>query len=230
DGGHDLYSNLNSPRVVQPVCGDFSIGTHVSIDPVPNEYQGAGLLIWQDEDNYIRLELKTGGHVRFLRRIDGTYTDSGDVGVSTPEVYLRFERQGNTFTASYSQQGSDWTGVGTASFPATQVLGVGVHLINEWQDNPLYADFDYFEFEWCAGQYWYFLPLVLRGGALAGTSEQTITQLAPSPAITAPWVPAAAGTPEATPQISAPTTPTETLLPSPALCPTPEESRDSERY
>ncbi|MGB9774630.1 MAG: hypothetical protein ACPL4I_11505, partial [Bacteroidota bacterium] len=53
DSGHDLFLNLNAPRILQPVGREFAVQTRVKIAPVPDEYQGAGLLIWQDENHYI---------------------------------------------------------------------------------------------------------------------------------------------------------------------------------
>ncbi len=164
--GHDLFLNLNAPRLLQPVGRRFVVQTHVRIVPVPDEYQGAGLLIWQDENNYIRLELKTGGHLRFIYRVSGTYTDSGDIILSASDVYLRFERDNNSFTAWYSRTGTDWIQVGDVHFSAANTLYAGVHLINEWQDNPLQADFDFVEFDWCAKpsiyQYKNYLPMITR--------------------------------------------------------------------
>ncbi len=161
--GHDLFFNLNAPRVLQPVGRKFVVQTRVSIAPVPDEYQGAGLLIWQDGNNNIRLELKTGGHLRFIYRVGGTYTDSGDIVLSASDMYLKLERDNNNFTAKYSRTGMDWTQVGSVNFSAANTLYAGVHLINEWQENPLQADFDFIAFNWCANPtYKNYLPMIIR--------------------------------------------------------------------
>src|SRR5205823_6203977 len=44
----DKNSNLNAPRLVQPVDGDFTIETQVDFTPNANAFQGAGLVIWQN--------------------------------------------------------------------------------------------------------------------------------------------------------------------------------------
>ena len=55
--GHDLFwlANFNAPRLLQPVRGDFQIETKVRVDP-QDDYQAAGLLVWQDTWHYVRLE------------------------------------------------------------------------------------------------------------------------------------------------------------------------------
>ena len=67
DSPHDLSAELdrvNAPRVLQPVKGDFSIEIEVGGSFAPRDatiasrtaFNGAGILLWQDEKNYIRLE------------------------------------------------------------------------------------------------------------------------------------------------------------------------------
>ena len=43
-----------------PNSGDFTLETLVEFDP-QETYQGAGLLVWQDEDSFLRLEFGFGG-------------------------------------------------------------------------------------------------------------------------------------------------------------------------
>lgn len=143
DSGHDLYLNLDAPRMIQPVSGDFEISTRVTINPSFN-YQGAGLLIWKDKDNYIRLERTLVTGIDLLYRINGTY-DQIELPFVNPSVYLKFERNGNQVKASYSDDGSSWIEVSTLTFTSANLLQVGLNLINEWQDNPIWADFDFFK-------------------------------------------------------------------------------------
>jgi regulation of enolase protein 1 (concanavalin A-like superfamily) len=163
DGGHDLYLNLDAPRMLQPITGNFVASAKVSI-PASYMYQGAGLLIWGDNKNYVRLELITGGGLNFIHRIDGEYVDEGSIPLNTLELYISLQRTGNTFTAWYSRNGVDWTQLNNISFAASGTLQVGVHLINQWQDHPIWAEFDYFDLEWCgAGKSTnVYLPIILK--------------------------------------------------------------------
>ena len=58
-------SILNSPRVMREIEGDFVVTVKVvgefpaggkSINPKTVPFNGAGILVWSDPDNYIRLE------------------------------------------------------------------------------------------------------------------------------------------------------------------------------
>jgi len=143
DHGHDLYMNFDAPRLVRTASGNFDIKTKVTINPQYN-YQGAGLLIWQDVDNYIRLERTLVSGVDLWYRVNGNYQGK-EIPFSTSPVYLKISRAGNDFTASYSTNNSSWTNVLTVNFPANSSLQVGLVLLNEWQDHPISADFDFFE-------------------------------------------------------------------------------------
>lgn len=145
DGGHDLYpiANFNAPRLIQSIGGDFVVTTKVTINPAFN-YQGTGLLIWQDVNNYIRLERTLVDGIDMWSRIGGVYSGI-QILFSNPTVYLRLQRSGNTITGSYSENGLTWTTVTTSDLPAASTLQVGLVLINQWQDHPISSTFDFFE-------------------------------------------------------------------------------------
>jgi regulation of enolase protein 1 (concanavalin A-like superfamily) len=134
DGGHDLYINLDAPRMVQYTRGDFVASTQVTMHPNYN-YQGAGLLIWQGGLNYIRLERTLVCGVDMSFRIRGRY-EGIEIPFTNPTVNLGIQRQGDRFTACYSENDSDWAEVSTVSFPAANTLQVGLDLINQWQNHP----------------------------------------------------------------------------------------------
>lgn len=150
DRGHDLYpySNLNAPRLMRDVTGDFQVVTKVTIDPRYN-YQGAGLLLWQDENNYVRLERTLVEGVDLWYRINGSYSGF-EVPYSSPSVYLKLERSGSSVLVGYSLNGQDWIVLPTLNVALADNLQVGISLLNEWQDNPIWADFDFFSFGECS--------------------------------------------------------------------------------
>ena len=143
DGGHDLYMNLDAPRLVRPVRGDFVATTKVTINPTHN-YQGAGLLIWHDQDNYVRLERTLVSGIDMWYRVAGAY-GGVEIPFSGSPVFLRLQRAGDRVTAWYSEDASKWVEVSTIDFKVSGTLRVGLDLINQWQDNPIWADFDFFK-------------------------------------------------------------------------------------
>lgn len=155
-GNHDLYtySNLNAPRITQSISGDFTIETRVLFDPSYGA-QCAGILVWKDSDNYLRLDrvyAGVGGGVMQAVDLSGEYLDSwhyyGSAAYANTTTYLRLERTGCNFTASYSSDGVSWTFLDTASFPGLEdPVQIGLFVLDEWQNNPIHADFDYFKVE-----------------------------------------------------------------------------------
>jgi regulation of enolase protein 1 (concanavalin A-like superfamily) len=146
--GHDLYpgANYNAPRVIQSAIGDFVIETRVLFDP-QHGAQGAGILVWNDSDNYLRLDrlFHIGGQVVDLSgKKAGSWSQFAQTLYVSTETYLRLERAGENFTAKYSSDGINWIFLGSVSFPLADTVGVGLFVLDQWQDNPIYADFDYF--------------------------------------------------------------------------------------
>lgn len=140
--GHDLYQNLNAPRMVQTVTGDFKVETKVTINPV-EIYQGAGLLLWQDENNYVRLERTLVNGINWIYRIDGNY-QTLEISYANSITYLQMQLMGERLTSSYSEDGLTWTEIASVNFVNPGEKLVGLDLINEWQDATIQADFDYF--------------------------------------------------------------------------------------
>jgi len=142
NGGHDLYENVNAPRMLRSINGDFVATTKVTMNPMYN-YQGSGLLIWQDQDNYVRLERTLVQGIDMWYRLGGIYRGV-EVPFSKSTAYLRLRRLNDVFTGWYSENGSDWIEIAAVGWPATDVLDVGLVLANQWQDHPIEADFDFF--------------------------------------------------------------------------------------
>ena len=146
--GHDLnpLSNYNAPRVIQSTSGNFVAETRILCDPQYNA-QGAGILIWTDSDNYLRLDRinHIGGQVvDLVGKKAGTWLDSNQSTYLLAEAYLRLERTGDMFIAKYGMDGINWTTLCTASFPFIDPVSIGLFVLDQGQNNPIYADFDYF--------------------------------------------------------------------------------------
>lgn len=69
----DLYQgNTSAPKLLQPIKGNFTVETLVDFTP-SHSYQGAGILLWQDSKNFIRLEHGYGdfGAIIFEQEVNG---------------------------------------------------------------------------------------------------------------------------------------------------------------
>lgn len=118
---YDIYStNAAWENVfIQPAMGNWEVVAKVFYPKTPTvDYQQAMLLVWQDEDNYIRancqqstLKLEPG------RETNGSFSSiGGGSAVANPDgtvvIYHRIEKEGTTYTISYSQDGENYTQIG----------------------------------------------------------------------------------------------------------------------
>jgi serine/threonine protein kinase len=152
-------NDRNAPRVLREVEGDFEAHVTVS-DPVVGgpmisrsgrPYVAAGLLLWQDENHFLRI-----CRSRTDVPPDPTYTDvewlwgAGEVQhltwSSDSELkHLRLRRLNDVLFVAVSKNGQDWTDVASKStgFTCTGPVRVGVVAIsNVFQDSaPEFAGF-----------------------------------------------------------------------------------------
>jgi regulation of enolase protein 1 (concanavalin A-like superfamily) len=157
---HDLGGRLgkfNAPRVVLEVEGDFVLTVKVGGDFRPGlestspwnvPYLGAGLLVWSDSENFIRLErvamVKGGGvlpHVASLAQVGGT--SGAPYGAPLPEggCYLRVERVGGRVVSAFSGDGTAWKQFKPRDVAWPGKLKVGVVAIST-SSRPFRAQFE----------------------------------------------------------------------------------------
>jgi len=149
-----LPNNPTAPRLLQSIGGDFTLETRLLFSP-SNGYQGAGLLIWQDRDNFARLELGYGGFrgIEFSRSTHGAYSHIVDAwtygGKSIPtrsdNVLLRLQRTDNHLKAWWrdSTDGAAWQYVGETVIDLDREVQVGIALVNVSSHPNVAARFDY---------------------------------------------------------------------------------------
>jgi cytochrome c len=149
---NDLAAEVNydAPRLLVPKNGDFTIETKIEFDP-QEIYQGAGLLIWQDENAFMRLEFSYGGMGGITKNVVFCGQEFGALGViasidmpdTQKSMELRLQRKGDQFIASYRQIGGTWQEIGskTVSFPST--IDVGIAQVTQYTSTMISADFDY---------------------------------------------------------------------------------------
>lgn len=146
---HDLVADrghVNAPAVLSPVRGEFIAMVKASGDVHPGPessvadglpYQGTGLLLWADKDNFVRLEraglIRDGAFITyatFEHFRGGRRAFSRGVRLEDLPTYLRLERRGGTLHAAVSRDGANWS-----SFPPQEVrlpdeLKLGVAAVN----------------------------------------------------------------------------------------------------
>ncbi len=146
---HDLNPDtgkLNSPRVLQTVEGDFVVTVKVTGDFKPGgkstnpkgvPFHGAGILIWNNSDNFIRLERgamlrnkKIGTIVLFEEREAGYRGALHNEVFPGGDCYLRMERKGSRIFGSISFDGSKWKKLHPIDTLWPARLKVGLSVIN----------------------------------------------------------------------------------------------------
>lgn len=152
---HDLVAfanvqNTNAPRLMRDADGDFTLEvcarkfdvpypkTAVSTDKENAfSYVSSGLVIWQDERTFIRLQRAANGDsgrtfIHLNQFSSGAISSNSNVSIDNEDAYLRVERKAGQFTMSHSRDGRTWTVI-PAKGPLLTIPGkvrVGVFVIN----------------------------------------------------------------------------------------------------
>ncbi len=125
----------NAPRYIKPISGDFQIETRVKFNPKEN-YQGAGLLIYQDEANYLRFERAYGGPgggasgIRLDVNKKGIFEPlaaPGEIQTEAGEVEMKIVRVGMIFSAYWREdENAEWREAGRfeSDYPETVLAGI----------------------------------------------------------------------------------------------------------
>jgi regulation of enolase protein 1 (concanavalin A-like superfamily) len=134
--GKDMFGeNRTAPHMMQAIEGDFQIETRVKFDP-KDDYQGAGLFVYKDSENYLRLERAFGGTggsgsgIRFDARTNEDYkpiTTPDQTATAAKTVDLKLVRMGKKFIAFWRlDEESEWKEVGEfdSDYPDTVQVGI----------------------------------------------------------------------------------------------------------
>ncbi len=136
---------MNAPRVLQPIEGNFIVQVKVAADiPVGTKslvktrrpFHGAGLVLWVNDQNYIRLERAevagAGGNANYANFEywkDGNFERMGtsdELPLTGKTVYLRLERRDAKVIASISADGVNWTAMDPIDVKLPAHVQVGV--------------------------------------------------------------------------------------------------------
>ncbi len=148
--------NMAAPRVLRTVTGNFTASVLTTFMPT-KAYQGAGIILWQDENNFIRLEhgYARANGVTYEYSLNGKYVRIADTFVdnnparlppNVTGVELRLQRHGNTFSAWMRQPNSDWQHINDSEIPFRTNLMIGLLVVNtEDAGSPITATFSNFQ-------------------------------------------------------------------------------------
>jgi regulation of enolase protein 1 (concanavalin A-like superfamily) len=155
ESGQDLWhgpngsgGDMTAPRLLMEVTEDFAIETRMRITPQLREH--GGLIIWKNENQFLRLEKTSGPHafrgdVRFERHVNRRFGLVARGGMrNVRELFLRLERRGNQFTAYASEDAIHWKGVGVTRVAMGPRVQIGLHSISPGNIPPTLTRFDYF--------------------------------------------------------------------------------------
>ncbi|UCC77453.1 MAG: hypothetical protein JSW37_03585 [Anaerolineales bacterium] len=135
--------------------GDFAMTTRVLFEPAAN-FQMAGVVLYQDDENYMvlgRAFCDLGppsciGNAIYFDNIQGGQAAGSNYASSTTslgEAYLRVVRFGTTYFGYYSEDGENWSLLGSHIRDTTNLSGIGLGVGQDQSAARIPADFDFFE-------------------------------------------------------------------------------------
>jgi beta-xylosidase len=145
----DIYGTTNDLRnllLQTPPSGDFTISTLLSINPDTHAQQ-AGLFIYQDDSNYIRLTrgfMYSSNRVEFILEQNDIPTVQFIEETSTT-IYLAISKYGTRYAAYFSVDGKNWTVIGEFTNVAMQNIQIGISAFYGGTANEIPVDFDFFQ-------------------------------------------------------------------------------------
>jgi serine/threonine protein kinase len=129
-------------------AGDFEMTTLLRFAPTSN-FQVAGLVVFQDKANVLQFghgfcdlaDACVGDGIYFDNLEGGFIVENHKAAFGGSEIYLRLQRAGTTYAASYSEDGENWTLLGEHIRDLSQPR---VGLIAAQAAEAIPAQFDYF--------------------------------------------------------------------------------------
>ncbi|MDR3632638.1 MAG: DUF1349 domain-containing protein [Isosphaeraceae bacterium] len=136
---------MNAPRIIRAVRGDFTAEVRVlgRLEPGKSKttyydpYHGAGLIVWQDSSNYLRLERAVGlidgrphPYVNYELREGGRLAVSHGITIEDRSLFLKLRRRGQEFSAWHSRDGRRWVSLASVDARLNDRVEVGVVAVN----------------------------------------------------------------------------------------------------
>ncbi|MEU7696222.1 DUF1349 domain-containing protein [Microbispora sp. SCL1-1] len=162
----DIYGSTNGePKnfILQTAPdGDWTLETKVDASALNEQYQQGGLMVYGDDDNYVKFDFlaTNAAGSTVARTIELRSEVGGTVQNPQPQVnnlttgvwWLRLKKEGDSFTGSYSSDGTTWTDLATNGTVAVvknsavaNASKIGVYTIGTNQSASKTVTFDYFK-------------------------------------------------------------------------------------
>lgn len=149
---HDCWNtSLNCARLMRAITG-ANATFEIKVDGVTisQQHQYYGLMLWQDNSNYIRFEFWTAGsgvQVNVYRIIggNGDWTYSGQSYTMSATNYLRIINTGVRYELQYSANGSTWNTAYTFNQNGFTPSQAGIYTGNATGNPATTGNFDYFK-------------------------------------------------------------------------------------
>jgi|GEM_PF-976541 len=164
-------NNLENLLLRAAPPGDWSVTTQVDFDPTAGLQ--ASLWVYRNDDNWIALERTFCAEcpsfpqaVVLQSEQEGVTSSNAAVAFEPTTAFLRMQRAGATYTASYSLDGANWSVLGAVERPDLTSVYVGASASNAGKDPTaasLPADFGWFQVD--SPQYSAYLPAVPQPAA-----------------------------------------------------------------
>jgi regulation of enolase protein 1 (concanavalin A-like superfamily) len=155
----DIYQGTaTNPKnlLLQPAPdGNWTIETKVDASAFNEAYQQAGLMLYADDANYVKLDFlatnppgsAVSRGIELRSEVANAIVDPApNAPAPTQGVwYLRLAKNGSTFTGSYSADGLTWTALPAVTNTAVGSAKFGVYAFGVDQTASKTAKFDYFK-------------------------------------------------------------------------------------
>jgi len=198
--GGSLYQDINDLKnmlIQSAPATNFLIETKVDFEPTEN-FQAAGLLLYFDDDNYLALlraycdrpaPTCLGNGIYFDKEVAGVAASENfpTTTVSLSEAYLRIVRTGDLYTGYFSEDGTNWTLVGSHELVTDPLallgslrIGIMAGQNGSVSAADIPADFDYFKlitptFSDVLPNHWayQYIDAIFRSGLTSGYPDGT---------------------------------------------------------
>ena len=163
----DIYTNGNPATtrnfiLQEPTSAgqDWVIETHIDASTISGGYEQAGLLVYANDDNYIKYDIISDDGQTVRNRLELRSEINGAIQTPQPadppitnnaaEVWLRLTKTGNSYAGEYSFDGTTWSSV---NIPVTNPMvdpafGIFTLGVNSGGGRPR---FDYFSIDGSTG-------------------------------------------------------------------------------